>query len=182
MICNKLELCITKEISGEHIHGCPNILTRCIKSSDKRSEVKCEEKKKRYIYENTMKNTVVLYRMDDGIVTVDAFVPEKVCKCDYLLAANIEGENMAVLVELKGIDVAKALEQIQGTLKLYEKVFRKFSHVYGRVVVASSVPNLKASPKYVNLAKILQQKYRGNIVISERELREKDIALSDLFA
>ena len=44
-------------------------------------------------------------------------------------------------------------------------------------IVASSTPNIKASPNYVNLVKKLQNNYRGNLKITEKQLAEKDIDL-----
>lgn len=43
--------------------------------------------------------------------------------------------------------------------------------------MASSTPNIKASPNYVNLVKKLQNNYRGNLKITEKQLAEKDIDL-----
>lgn len=44
--------------------------------------------------------------------------------------------------------------------------------------VTSSTPDLKASPKYVNLARTLRQTYHGNIKIAKQQLKEKDVDLS----
>lgn len=177
MICNKLEQCVNAELSEQRVSKCVNPNVRCIESSDKRSEVKCEENRKKYILENTMKNHVISYKMDGGIVVADAFVPQGTGKCDYLFVVD-SPEPTAILTELKGVDVPKALEQINAVLLLYKDFFRKFSHVYGRAVVTSSTPDLKASPKYVNLARTLRQTYHGNIKIAKQQLKEKDVDLS----
>lgn len=55
---------------------------------------------------------------------------------------------------------------------------RKKNSVYGRIVVASSVPNIKASPDYVNLVRFIRKTFHGNIKIAERELLEKDFELN----
>lgn len=70
-------------------------------------------------------------------------------------------------------------ENVSSCLDLYKGLWKKFSHVYGRAVVTSSTPDLKASPKYVNLSEMLKKKYHGNIKIKERQFKEKDIQLSD---
>ena len=69
---------------------------KCVESSDKRSNVKCEERKKKYILENTAKNQVISYRMDGGIIRLDKSVPEETCKCDYLVLINRK-ENDAII-------------------------------------------------------------------------------------
>lgn len=176
MICTKLEGCVDAELHHNRMANCDNNKETCIKSTDKRSNVKCEEKGKKYIYENTRKEHVISYKMDDGIIVNDATVQEGLNKCDYLLVVN-STEMIAILVELKGENVTKALHQIQASLTQYKTFFMKFGHVYGRAVVASATPNLKASPPYVKLVKQLKQDFNGNMKIVERQFKEKDVDL-----
>lgn len=176
MICGNLEKCIARTIKGEEPEKCDNRKDECIESSDERSSVKCEEKKKRYILNNTQKKHIVSYKMDGGIICVDATVPAQTPKCDYLYV--VEGEKPAViLVELKGVDVKKAMVQIDSTLRLFPHLFRSCSNVYGRVVVASSIPRLKAEPSYLKLQRKFMTSYRGNLKIQERQFEEKDTEL-----
>ena len=120
MICRKLEECINGELQSNFLEKCDNKNRMdCIKSSDRRSVIKCEENKKRYVLENTKKTI------------------------------------------LKGVNVPKALIQLKGTLLLYKNVFCKFGHVYARAIVTSSTPNLKASPEYVNLARMIRKDYKS---------------------
>ena len=138
MICKKLEECINGELQSNSLERCDNKnRMNCIESSNRRSAVKCEENKKRYVLENTKKTI------------------------------------------LKGVNVPKALIQIKETLVLYKNVFRKFGHVYARAIVTSSTPNLKASPEYVNLERMIRKDYKGNIKIVEKQFNEKDIELGD---
>lgn len=176
MICRKLTLCVDAELTGNICPQCDNDRAKCIISSDSRSEIKCEEKSKKYILKNTMKNHVISYRMDGGIVVVDASVPAGVNKCDYLLIDNAK-DPIAILVELKGVNVLKALKQIYDTLVLYKDLFGKFSHVYGRIIVTCSTPDLKASPEYVKLEKLIKGKYKGNVRIEKQKFSEPDTDL-----
>lgn len=114
--------------------------------------------------------------MDGGVIVTDTSVPEGINKCDYLYVVN-STEQTAILVELKGENVSKALKQIQATLEQYKDFFKKFAHVYGRTIVVSSTPDLKASPAYVNLVRLLKKVYHGNIKIVERQFVEKDVDL-----
>lgn len=177
MICRKLEKCVSDKLSGVQNTQCDNNKTKCIESSDKRSEVKCEENRKKYVLVNTKKRHVISYKVDGGIVVEDQGVPQGTSKCDYMLIDN-DDELTAILVELKGVDVPKALKQISGTLVLFKEFFKEFSQVYARVIVASSTPNLKATPGYVNLAKTLHKKYNGNLKIARQQLREPDSDLN----
>lgn len=177
MICNRLELCVEEVLSGKHPEKCGNHSERCIVSADRRSEIKCEEKKKKYILENSMKNQVISFRMDGGIIVVDSSVPDKLNKCDFLFVVHSQ-ERSAILIELKGMDVPKALKQIQETLNLYRDFWKGFAHIYGRIIVVSSTPDLKANPGYVNRVKTLKKTYHGNVKIVRRQFREKDLDLS----
>lgn len=177
MRCNKLQKCAEEQFGGKRMTECPNNnFSNCMVSSDQRSKVKCEERRKKYILENTMGNHVISYKMDGGIVKPDRTVPEGTCKCDYLFLIG-GSERSAILIELKGVDVTHALRQIRNVLRFFPQFFNSFSHVYGRVVSASSVLDLKANPDYVNLARVLRKTFRGNIKIAEKELSEKDIGL-----
>lgn len=178
MICDQLEMCIDNAKKKIQVTNCKNDSKDCLVASDFRSNIKCEERKKKYVLENTLKNHVMSYRMDGGIIKVDKTVPEGISKCDYLLVIN--GMNCdAILVELKGTDVSHALKQIDGTLERFKSILEKFSHVYARAVITSTTPNLKASPAYVNLVKKLKKTYNGNLRIAEVQLKEKDVNLKD---
>lgn len=177
MICRKLENCIYEELRSNSLEKCDNKnRTNCIESSDRRSAVKCEENKRKYILENTKKNYVILYKMDGGIIKEDSSIPLNTSKCDYLFVIG-DVNPSAVLTELKGINVSKALIQLKATLLLYKNVFCKFEHIYARAIVTSSTPNLKASPEYVNLERMIRKDYKGNVKIAEKQLNEKDIEL-----
>ena len=179
MKCGHLTKCVESQLNGEKVKTCVNDIKNCIVSSDKRSNVKCEERKKKYILENTNKNQVILYKMDGGIISLDKSVDAGLCKCDYLFVLNTAVRD-AVLVELKGVDVAHSLKQINGALEQFKDFFKTTAHVYGRVVVTSSTPNLKASPSYVNLRKRLEKEFHGNLKIAEKQLTEKDVDLANI--
>lgn len=177
MICGKLRTCVENEQNGKTIKECDNRnRSNCIESSDNRSIVKCEENGKKYLLDNSNRNHVISYKMDGGVIVVDRTVPEGMGKCDYLFIVNSQ-EASAILIELKGENVLKSVKQLHNTLVLFKDFFHTFSHVYGRAVVASSTPNLKASAEYVKLAKLIYDVYQGNIKIVERQLREKDTDL-----
>ncbi len=176
MICDKLLDCSKEQFAKKKVSGCINNPSICIEASDRRSKLKCEERRKKYVLENTKKNHVISYKMDGGIIVQDQSVPKGTCKCDYLFLVN-DVESSAILIELKGVDVKQALKQLHGVLMLFGEFLKTLSHTYGRIIVASSVPNLKANPEYVNLYKKLRNSFHGNIKIVEREFIEKDTEL-----
>ena len=177
MICDNIEKCVAVQVGELASVMCVNDAKKCIEVSDRRSEVKCEERKKKYILENTRRNQVILYKMDGGVIVQDKSVQAGTAKCDYLFV--ISGEKReAILTELKGVDVSHSLDQLSGTLTQYKKFFDKFDHVYEKAVVSASTPNIKASPRYTNLCKRIKNNFGGNIKIYERQKKEKDIDLS----
>ncbi len=137
---------------------CCNDRNQCIKSSDRRSEVKCEEKGKKYILLNTEKNYVISYKMDGGIIVVDKTVPEGTGKCDYMYVVS-GAEKRIILTELKGAYVSKAIKQLNDTIKIYGNFFNSASRVYGRIIVSSSVPRLNATSEYMKLSLLLRRNY-----------------------
>lgn len=179
MICNNLAECIDHSNTPGNAPACPNKnRTACIESADQRSQVKCEENNKKYILLNTLRRYVSSYKMDGGIIVENNQVPTGTNKCDYLYIIYAGSSHEAILIELKGTDLSKALKQLQNTLKLFPNVFRTCSHVHGRIIVTSALPNLRARPEYVNLVKILEKNYHGTLKIAEKHFNEKDIELS----
>lgn len=178
MICKNLKDCIEQEAQGKEKRGCVHERNVCIKSADRRPQVKCEEHRKKYILKNTKKNLVLHYKMDGGIIILDKNVPAEQKKCDDLyIICEKENHKSAVLAELKGVNVGKALEQLHSTLKLFPEVFKECEHVYARAVVTSSMPNFRTRPEYVKLMKLLKSSYRGNLKIAEKQFCEEDIEL-----
>ena len=178
MVCNQLSTCIAQEQVQNTNHLCTNgNRDNCIKSADRRSKVKCEERNKKYTLCNTLNNFVISYKVDNGVVVEDNKVESGTNKCDYLYI--VCEESKAILIELKGIDVTTALKQIYTTLLLFREIFEKCANVYGRLVVVSTTPDLKARPEYVKLIKLLEGKYHGNLKIVERQFEENDFKLDD---
>ena len=171
MMCNSIAECIEMQLLGNIKVKCPNDMDMCVQSSDKRPKVKCEEKRKKYILNNTQKNHIIAYKMDGGIIFEDKRVPNETGKCDFMLVINGE-EKTVILVELKGVDVKHGLNQIIETIKRYDPVLKTISHVYARLVVRSSAPQIKATPSYVNLTKLIHAK-NGNVIIFEMQIEEK---------
>ena len=173
MICNKIDACYSSIVNKIKFSACPNDPNKCVMFSDKRSHAKCEENRKKYIInnENEPKSLITLYRVDNGIIVVDNTVPNKTKKCDYLFCINKDNSS-AVMVELKGIDVIKAIQQINETCSLYERFLEKFDKVFARIIVTNSSPCLHATPAYALLQKKISQ-LGGNIKIAERKLVEE---------
>lgn len=55
MICKQITECADAQFAGKHIKKCTNARVTCVESSDCHTNVKCEERGKKYILENTRK-------------------------------------------------------------------------------------------------------------------------------
>ncbi|WOO36072.1 hypothetical protein R2R35_20080 [Anaerocolumna sp. AGMB13020] len=173
MICNKLSLCFDAKKNSGDFRECPNIPSKCIEKEGTISNIKCEENGKIYILQNTDNKYIVSYKMDGGVIKEDSTVPPGTNKCDYLYLINEKTEPMAIIIELKGTSVKKAITQLLGTIELYDKIFSNCSKVFCRIVVTSSTPMIKAEPAYIKLSKKIQSKLNGNIKIHEKKFIEK---------
>lgn len=175
MICDKLSDCINYEKNNINaINVKCNKTNNCILVADKRSNIKCEENRKVYNLENPQRKLVILYKMDGGVIEVDASVPDNICKCDYLYITEC---NKAILVELKGKNVKHALEQIEGTMTVYKDILKNCNEIYARVIVSSAIPRLNVTPQYTRLLCMLK-KLNGNLKVKENKMSEKIDELS----
>lgn len=171
MICNALDKYYNSVKKSQRLKKCCNTAAKCIVSSDDRKEIKCEENKKKYVLNNPNKNMVTVYQVDGGVIVEDKSVPANTLKCDYMYCVENDSSPTAILIELKGTDVNKALDQVSATLDRYEKFFAKFSRVLCRIVVTNSTPKIRYTSKYICLSKRLKRR-AGDIEIRERQLLE----------
>lgn len=104
----------------------------------------CEENKKKFTLNNA--TGFVKVQIDGGVLSLN----DKATRCDFLL---FKEENLKrlieIFVELKGIDVLKALEQLEGSIQM----FAKSSNQYAMVVVTKMIPNTAIQRKIDDLAK-----------------------------
>lgn len=176
MICNKLKDCVDAHFMGcaDGI-SCVNDETLCIESFDKRPQVKCEEKGKKYIYLNTKALEVMNYHMDGGVIKPDKTVPPMTQKCDNVIVAKNNPQN-AIFVELKGEDVTHALEQLLATVLRESELVKACGRLYARIIMTCAAPRIQTTKEYKALQKIILSK-GGNIKLHTRQCVEKDTDL-----
>jgi len=188
MNCNNLEKCIIDNLNSNAINDCQGNSNVCIKSSDKRTYVKCEENRKIYNYKNISKKHIISYKIDGGVIQQSSADTEGQARCDYLYIINNMGGKIntiqnsvdAILIELKGVNIGKAIKQIEATLNLFKNVFDKCEHVYGRVVMQSGFgPMLYTTPDYVRVRKKIE-KYNGNLKFKEIKYDDDETMLGQM--
>ncbi len=179
MICNKLKDCVDANFAEPASSIiCMNVGTECIEFCDNRSQVKCEEKGKRYVLKNTRACRVIKFYMDGGVIRQDAKVPPGTLKCDNVIVLK-DALRKAIFIELKGENVAHALKQLLATLEREKELVNSCGKVYVRIVLACAVPKLQTTKEYIRLQKLVLQK-GGNIKTHSINFEEKDTELDIL--
>lgn len=103
-----------------------------------------EENKKKFTLNNA--TGFVKVQIDGGVLSLN----DKATRCDFLL---FKEENLKrlieIFVELKGIDVLKALEQLEGSIQM----FAKSSNQYAMAVVTKMIATTAIQRKINDLTK-----------------------------
>lgn len=111
----------------------------------------CEENKKKFTLNNA--TGFVKVQIDGGVLSLN----DKATRCDFLLFKEVKLKRLIeIFVELKGIDVLKALEQLEGSIQM----FAKSSNQYAMVVVTKMIPNTAIQRKIDDWAKKKKIKLR----------------------
>lgn len=166
MICNRVRHCVESAMTDTLSKCSTN--QNCIAFSDTRKTAVCTEKRKRYAIENyskpSLRRRVTLLHIDGGVVVVDRTTPENQGKCDYLFVVETAEYPVAVLVELKGVHIREAVNQIKETLKLLDGSLNSCRKVHARIICGSGTPNIKTTPAYINLSREIKRR-NGTIEI-----------------
>ncbi|MHB8124548.1 MAG: hypothetical protein ACYDEJ_02705 [Desulfitobacteriaceae bacterium] len=167
MVCNQLRECID-EFSKTPQGPDTNCSFECSKGRTTDSNPKFEEKKKVIVFQNPKRREVICYCVDGGMINDPTIV-----KCDGLFI--VLGLNKAVFIELKGVDVKHAIEQISNTARMYKKDLQDFG-LNGRIICSSATPRLQNEPYYLKLDKYFREN-GGRLLIRENKHKENIEAL-----
>ncbi len=165
-ICDIFKSC-HRELSKDPSLLKPYCIEKCRKYRDKRSNAKAEERGKSIVFEGGG-NEVICYRVDGGIIA-----GQSNCKCDNLLL--FVDDRQAVFIELKGVDIRHALEQIETAVSILGKDLTGYDF-HGRIVAVSGIPDIKNDSKYKNLWKLLKR-HNINATLRIRENKQREKAL-----
>lgn len=167
MICNKTSSCFFKLLASSKNVACVN-KNSCLVFCDNRSKATCKERQRDYCLHNTndRRYKILSIHIDGGVVIVDRETPPNVPKCDYLYLVDTGERPIAILIELKGTDSLKAVEQIRSTLSLFRDAFNKCEKVYGRIAFARGVPNIQNNPAVISLKRALKR-HGGGLEMAE---------------
>jgi hypothetical protein len=98
---------------------------------------------KRFTFRNPEQKPICRVKIDDCYITDGA-----IKKCDFLFEV---GGDHYYLVELKGTDIATAIEQIVNTFEIVNAKIKTSATKYKGIVVSSGVPS-SANQKFRNMA------------------------------
>lgn len=130
----------------------------CLISFDDRKNISISENRKKYLLHNNLSNYIAVFHVDGAMVQDN----DKI-KCDNLL---IDATGMkAIFVELKGTDLAHALQQINQTIDMMRDDISDCTK-YARIVTSNrtNVPNIRANPEYIKLYKKAEVKISANSI------------------
>lgn len=131
-----------------------NVESACI-SLTKDSQIKFEENKRKIIFQNPSRRS---YKK----VKVDGCTIKTGLKCDDLLVSQDEYEER--YVELKGIDVMHAIDQLEQTiLKIGEFDNNRHSYVIFTNVAPAYTTSIQKKQRY------FRQKYKSELLIKEKQ-------------
>lgn len=141
---------------------------RYIKSHGKNERIVVEEKKRKYSLTNDLQKEIIVYHIDNGLITEKEKGDKK---CDFGIYTEDE---LLILVELKGADYEQAVCQILNTTRELgiTKGSKKIKKLLARVVLSKglNVPGLRSS-ELTQLTQLLKQ-FNGNILAKSRVLEE----------
>lgn len=136
-------------------------------SHDRRPNVVLKDKGAARLYNllNDLNKELVCYRVDGGLIS-----SKDVSKCDFGIYSE---DDLLVLVELKGADYNKALEQLLSTIDiLLRNPSIPVSKVCTRVVLSRArVPDVLVT-KEKKLKLMIEREYRGNHSKCTRQMDE----------
>lgn len=93
-----------------------------------------KERGKRFSFENKNKKSICRVHVDGCFITDNS-----IKKCDYLFFVN--EIHKYYLIELKGVHVSEAVEQIVSTYHIINEKIKSNAQNYKGVIVSSSVPS-----------------------------------------
>lgn len=119
-----------------------------------------------YCLENDLERELVCYSIDGKLIS-----STEVYKCDFGIYTE---DDLLILIELKGSDYGKAIDQIAATIDLLIKNPKvKVARLCGRVVLNKArIPDLLAT-KEKKLIDLLARTYKGNLKKCSLMMSEK---------
>ena len=130
----------------------------CLISFDDRKNISISENRKKYLLHNDLRNNMAVFHVDGAMVQ-----DKNTIKCDNLVLDTTGMK--AIFVELKGTDLAHALQQINQTIDMMRDDISNCTK-YARIVTSNrtNVPNIRANPEYIKLYKKANVKVPANLI------------------
>ena len=89
-----------------------------------------QESGNRHVVDNPHQIDVYQYHIDEDIIPKDDTSGER---CDYIVEASKLSKPIAFIIELKGSDLLKAINQIEATIRRYKQQLANYE-IYPRIV------------------------------------------------
>ena len=122
---------------------------------------------RKYVGRNPGKLELSVFRVDNGICKSSKPGDQK---CDY---AIYTGNDNLYLIELKGADYSKAIDQLNCTVKeLLSEDIEGLKAVFARVVLSKTNVPQTLKTKEKKLMMLLKKKYKGSLLKKTKEMTE----------
>ena len=89
-----------------------------------------QESGNRHVVDNPHQIDVYQYHVDGDILPKDDTSGER---CDYIVESSKQSKPIALIIELKGSDLLKAINQIEATIRRYKQQLANYE-IYPRIV------------------------------------------------
>jgi phosphatidylserine decarboxylase len=117
------------------------------------------------VQENGRKATVLNKdRSVFSVIKVDGGVVVQSTACDYIIS---KAEKADLLIELKGVDVRRAVEQISATAELWEASGVRAGDIAG-LIVCARLPNPRFSTSIQRARHDFQARYKGPLHVVDK--------------
>jgi hypothetical protein len=130
----------------------PQDLANCREIHDNRSQIVLKENKSEYRAENATKKKVQVCKIDGCLLDTD-----ELQKCDYLLLV----EKSARFIELKGVRIDDAIEQLISTVNTLMPGLQKDYDTASSIIVSTRTPKIINAKKWEALKKLMKH-YNGD--------------------
>ncbi len=127
-----------------------NKINNCTIISDSRSKFTVSEKGKAFELDNAngLKGEVI--KVDQCIYLKSDITTER---CDYLM--HFKDKNKLYFIELKGSDIAKAINQIITSFNVFKNHYLNYEY-QARIVCGQGIPEFRQNKNYIKLKSLLK--------------------------
>lgn len=141
----------------------------CRDICEKRKKTVTEENGRKHILLNPTESLIMRYRVDGCLIS------DEQSKCDFLISVGEIGEDgkskVIYLIELKGADLRKAIEQIDRVVEYLNRMHVRSESVQARIILSKAPGPAINSTEEIRLKRKLHR-LNGTLMYRTRQMEE----------